>query len=331
MISTLDGAITLNGRSGPLGGPADHRIFQTLRSLADVILVGAGTVRTEGYGPARLDHDLSERRRERGQSVAPPIAVVTRSANLDWSSPFFTAADERPIVFTTADRDRTVRLPGEDVAHFVVAGEERVDVSLVLDYLHRSGLRSVLLEGGPGLNADVVHAGLLNELCLTVSPLIVAGTGPRILAGAELADPLGLELIHLLEEDGFFFYRFTVRQPRNRASAGHDAVPDRAQFFVVGRSRRVRPRPAADLADRCEPKFRSETRQRRWAFGLPVSEQFGSAGTKVFDYLVCGADLGEEPDALAGVDGGDRDVVVKDGGSHGSDRLAARGELLLAA
>jgi riboflavin biosynthesis pyrimidine reductase len=225
MISTLDGAISINGRSGLLGGRADHRIFQTLRSLADVILVGAGTVRTEGYGPVRLDDDLGEQRRERGQSVAPPIAVVTRSANLDWSSPFFTEADARPIVFTTADRDRGVRLPDEDVAHVVMAGDERVDVSLVLDYLHRSGLRSVLLEGGPGLNADVVHAGLLNELCLTVSPLILAGAGTRILAGAELANPLELELIHLLEEDGFFFYRFSVRQPQSSTRGAHDDRP----------------------------------------------------------------------------------------------------------
>ena len=225
MISTLDGAISINGRSGPLGGPADHRIFQTLRSLADVILVGAGTVRTEGYGPVRLDDDLGEQRRGRGQSVAPPIAVVTRSANLDWSSPFFTEADARPIIFTTADRDHGARLPGEDVAQVVVAGEERVDVGLVLDHLHRSGLKSVLLEGGPGLNADVVHAGLLSELCLTVSPLIVAGAGTRILAGAELANPLELELIHLLEGDGFFFYRFTVRQPRSNTRAGPEDQP----------------------------------------------------------------------------------------------------------
>jgi riboflavin biosynthesis pyrimidine reductase len=83
----------------------------------------------------------------------------------------------------------------------------------------------VLLEGGPGLNADVVHAGLLNELCLTVSPLIVAGSGTRILAGAELADPLELELRHLLEEDGFFFYRFTVRQPQSGTRAAHDDRP----------------------------------------------------------------------------------------------------------
>ena len=225
MISTLDGAITINGRSGLLGGPADHRMFQTLRSLADVILVGAGTVRTEGYGPARLDHDLGERRRDRGQSVAPPIAVVTRSANLDWSSPFFTEAEARPIVFTTAEHDRGVQLPSEDVAHFVVAGDDRVDVSFVVDYLHRSGLSSVLLEGGPGLNADVVHAGILNELCLTVSPCIVAGNGTRILAGAELAKPLGLEVIHLLEEDGFFFYRFTVRQTKSGTGAETDVRP----------------------------------------------------------------------------------------------------------
>ena len=103
MISTLDGAITLNGRSGMLGGPADRRVFQALRSLADVILVGAGTARAEAYGPVVLAPEVRELRERRGQAPVPPIALVTRSGNLDWSSPLFTKAEVRPIVFTTAD------------------------------------------------------------------------------------------------------------------------------------------------------------------------------------------------------------------------------------
>jgi riboflavin biosynthesis pyrimidine reductase len=212
MISTLDGAITVNGRSGTLGGPADHRLFQVLRSLADVILVGAGTARTEGYGPVRFSDELRQQREARGQPPVPPIAVVTRSGNLDWSSPFFTEAEARPMVFTTSDSDEGARHRGERVADFLVAGEERVDPALVLDHLHRVGYRSVLLEGGPGLNADVVHAGLLDELCLTLSPRLVAGAGPRLLAGAELPHPLDLDAVHLLEEDRLFFWRLAVRR-----------------------------------------------------------------------------------------------------------------------
>ena len=207
MISSLDGAIAVNGRSGKLGGPADRRLFQVLRSLVDVVLVGAGTARAEGYGPVRVSEKLRERRRQRGQSAVPPIAVVTRSANLDWSSPLFTEAEARPIIVTTSDCDKGEWSRGEKVADFVVAGESRVDPRLALDHLHRAGYRSVLLEGGPGLNADVVRAGLLDELCLTVSPRLVGGPGPRVLAGPELVSPLELDGLHLLEEDGFLFCR----------------------------------------------------------------------------------------------------------------------------
>lgn len=212
MISTLDGAIALNGRSGLLGGPADRRVFQVLRSVVDVILVGAGTMRTERYGPARLDEALRQRRRDRGQSDVAPIAVVTRSGNLDWSSAFFTDAEARPIVFTTSESDDGVRRRGNQVADVVVAGSDRVDPALALDHLHRAGFRTVLLEGGPGLNAQIVQAGLLDELCLTLSPRLVAGTGPRVLAGPELLQPLDLEPIHLLEEDGFLFSRLAIRR-----------------------------------------------------------------------------------------------------------------------
>ena len=210
MISTLDGAVAVGGRSGKLGGPADRRVFQTLRSLADVVVVGAGTARAEGYGPARLDEELRRRRRERGQGPVPPVAVVTRSANLDWASPFFTDAEARPIVFVTAEGALGARERGAAVADVVEAGEERVDPRQVVAHLHQAGHRSVLLEGGPGLNADFVAAQLVDELCLTLAPLLVAGAGPRVLAGPELVQPLQLAPVHLLEEDGFLFYRLAV-------------------------------------------------------------------------------------------------------------------------
>ena len=210
MISSLDGAITVNGRSGMLGGHADRAVFHILRSLSDVILVGAGTARAERYGPVRLADDLRQRREERGQSAVPPIAVVTRSGNLDWSSPFFTESEARPTVFTSSDCDEGALRRGREVADFVVAGDRRVDPLLVLDHFHRIGYHSVLLEGGPGLNADFVHLGLLDELCLTLSPRLVAGSGPRIVAGPELPRPSELRVVRLLEEDDFLFYRLAV-------------------------------------------------------------------------------------------------------------------------
>jgi riboflavin biosynthesis pyrimidine reductase len=212
MISSLDGAISVHGRSGMLGGPADRRLFQILRSWADVVMVGAGTARAEGYGPARLDEQLRQRRLERGQAPVPRIAVVTRSRNLDWSSPFFSEAEARPIVFTTSDGDSGASDRGATVAEILVAGESRVDPLQALGHLHQAGYRSVLLEGGPGLNAEVLQAGALDELCLTFSPRLVAGTGPRVFAGPELQSPLDAEMTQLLEEDGFLFFRLALRR-----------------------------------------------------------------------------------------------------------------------
>jgi riboflavin biosynthesis pyrimidine reductase len=211
MITSLDGAISVNGRPGTLGGPADRRVFQTLRSLTDVVLVGAGTMRSENYGPASFDDELRRQRLERGQTPVPPIAVVTASANLDWSSPFFTEAEERPIVLTSRNSEEGARERAAEVADVVVSDDDRVDPMAAVDYLYSRGHRTVLLEGGPRLNADVTDAMALDELCLTLSPRLVAGDGPRVLAGAELSTPLELRIVHLLEEDGFLFYRLAVR------------------------------------------------------------------------------------------------------------------------
>jgi riboflavin biosynthesis pyrimidine reductase len=213
MISTLDGAVAVAGRSGMLGGPADRRVFQVLRSHADVVVVGAGTARAEGYGPARLDAELRRRRVAQGRPPVPPIAVVTRSGNLDWSSPFFAEAEERPIVFATTEVLSSASGRGGEVADFVEAGTTRVEPGEVVAHLHRRGHRSVLLEGGPALNADFVEAGLLDELCLTLAPRLVAGSGARVLAGPELPLPLDLDPVGLLEEEGFLFLRLALRPP----------------------------------------------------------------------------------------------------------------------
>jgi riboflavin biosynthesis pyrimidine reductase len=212
MISTYDGAIAVNGRSGLLGGPGDRQVFATLRSRADVIVVGAGTVRAENYGPVRLSDDLRRSRGERGQAAVPPIAIVTRSGNLDWASALFSEAETRPLVITSGACNDAERERGEKVADFVLAGDDRVDPAMAFAELSSRGYASILLEGGPGLNADVVHAGLLDELCLTLSPRLVAGSGSRLFAGDELMPPVDVQVERLLEEDGFLFFRLRLAQ-----------------------------------------------------------------------------------------------------------------------
>ncbi|MFN2607631.1 MAG: pyrimidine reductase family protein [Acidimicrobiales bacterium] len=208
MVASVDGATEVGGRSGGLGGHADRHLFQVLRSLADVVLVGASTARTEHYGPARLTADLRESRRRRSVPPTPPLAVVTRSCELDWESPFFTQAKARPVVVTVDEAPAAQRARAAEVADVILAGRSTVDLALALDALGRQGVRSVTCEGGPVLNGGLVDAGRLDELDLTVSPVLAGGDAKRLLWGASLVDPGGLELRSVCEEDGFLFLRY---------------------------------------------------------------------------------------------------------------------------
>jgi riboflavin biosynthesis pyrimidine reductase len=208
MIASVDGAASVAGRSGALGGPPDKAVFATLRSLADVILVGAATMRTEGYGPARLDDSARARRRQQGLAPVPPIAVVTRACRLDWQSPFFTEAEQRPIILTAASAAPEDRARAAEVADVIVAGDDGVDLTGAVHALGERGHDNVLAEGGPGIAAQLATADLLDELCLTVSPLLVGGDAGRILDGTPLEPPQRLELHHVLEADGYLFLRY---------------------------------------------------------------------------------------------------------------------------
>ena len=165
-VTSLDGMVELGGRSSPLGGPADREAFMAMRAVADVILVGAGTVRQEKYGPVRLDATVQERRR----------AITTAAA-----------AEARTDLAA--------------VAELVVCGDQFVDLQLALDELSTRGLQRVLCEGGPTLFRTLVTAGLLDELCLTTSARLV-GPGHRGLLGDQpLTEPASLTLAGVLEGD----------------------------------------------------------------------------------------------------------------------------------
>jgi riboflavin biosynthesis pyrimidine reductase len=208
MIVSVDGGTSWNGVSGALGGPADKALFQVLRSLTDVVLVASGTMKAEHYGPAVLPQATRDARRQRKQTAVPPIAVVSRSCQFDWGSPFFTEATERPMVITVSGADAADRARAEQVADVIIAGEHDVDLTRAMHELGARGTRTVLAEGGPTLNGDLARARLLDELCVTLSPLLASGDAKRIIAGSTLDELERLRLRSVCAEDDYLFLRY---------------------------------------------------------------------------------------------------------------------------
>ncbi|MFE2276824.1 pyrimidine reductase family protein [Streptomyces sp. NPDC059454] len=210
MVSTLDGAAQHDGRSQPISCPADMRIFGTLRALADVVVVGAQTVRQEGYRPARARAEFAAAREAAGQGPAPVIAVVTAGLDLDFSLPLFTSPLVPTLLLTGAgaapDRVAAAERAG---ARVVTAGEgAAVDPARAVRALADLGHTRLLTEGGPRLLGQLVAAEVLDELCLTVSPMLTAGDAQRIAGGPSVTLPRRFALKSMLEEDGFLFTRY---------------------------------------------------------------------------------------------------------------------------
>jgi riboflavin biosynthesis pyrimidine reductase len=212
MIASADGATAVEGRAGGLGGPADTRVLSLLRNVADVVLVGAGTIRAEGYAPHRPSNTTRARREARGQRPTAAFAVPTASLDLDPSASLFTEAEpqSRTIVFCPAAVDPQRRARLEAVADVVTAGETTVDLGRVFDELWGRGARVVLCEGGPTLNGQLLVEDRIDELCLTISPRLVGGPALRVVSSPLApAGPVPLRLDRVLEaDDGFLFLRY---------------------------------------------------------------------------------------------------------------------------
>ena len=212
MVASVDGAATDGAKTEGLGGPADRRLLSLLRALADVVIVGAATVRVEGYGPVRPREWWGDLRK--GRTPAPPLAIISRSLDLDFEAPVFTEAITPTIVVTCAsapvDRVRAC----EKHAEVIITGGERADAGAALDALAERGLVRQLTEGGPRLLAEFAAAGRVDELCLTMSPQLTAGDAARVLNGPAMP-PMPLRLGHVLEEDDFVFLRYVrAENPR---------------------------------------------------------------------------------------------------------------------
>lgn len=217
MVMSLDGATAFHGVARPLSNPCDQNLLLTLRGYADVVLVGAGTVRAERYGPVRLTPaQRAERRDLHGITDVPPIAVVTRTGDLPAS--LFAEPGQRPLLVTTTEVAHTHPELRERV-DMLLAGDTEVDLAAAVQRLAARGFRRVLCEGGPRLLDELVAADLVDEMCLTLSPTLAAAIPTAHPAVQSLSAPARMKLRHAVVVDDYAYLRYS------RADADQD-VPE---------------------------------------------------------------------------------------------------------
>jgi riboflavin-specific deaminase-like protein len=226
MASTVDGRATIGGRSGPIGNRADHEFFHALRSAVDAVLVGAGTVRAEHYGRLVPAESARELRRSRGLAEEPLACIVSASLALPAQEiPLLTDPAARIAILTPSPA--SLAECAGDVRYVRAAHDGRLDLPAALGELRGAGVRTILCEGGPHLNAQLLAAGLVDELFLSLAPKLAggdaAGESLRIVSGDELRPPVELELLGVLESEGQLLLRYRARragEPRVEPAAG---------------------------------------------------------------------------------------------------------------
>lgn len=212
MLTTFDGAAAgADGHSRSISAPADRAVMSAVRRLADAVVVGAGTLRAEHYGPLRAREQDAAERAAHGLAPAVRLVVVSASLDLPWDWEVFTAADLPPLVLTTPDAGPARLAAARDHADVEVvpaarvAGRSGADPAALVVALHRRGLHRLVSEGGPSLLARLAVAGLVDETCITLAPRIVGGG--QVVTGDAAPDPSRFDLVHVIEDDGFLFTR----------------------------------------------------------------------------------------------------------------------------
>lgn len=207
-VTSTDGAVALDGYSAGLSGGADKRVFALLRDQCDALLVGAGTLRHEGYRELALPPERTARRVAAGLPAQPTLVIASSRLDLEPAHPAFAAAPVRPIVLTHENAPADRRKALGDVADVLICGRTEVDLPAALRALAERGLAQVLCEGGPHLLGSLTAAAAVDELCLTIAPLLAGPGAGRITAGPP-TPPARLTLAHAIEADGNLILRYT--------------------------------------------------------------------------------------------------------------------------
>ena len=207
MVSSVDGRATIAGRARALGSDADTLLLTELRALADAVLIGSGTLRAEGYGKLVGNPERVARRVAAGRAPTPPAVLLSRSLDLAWDAGLFAAEDQPVLVYTRADAPE----PPEVAAPLELVRLDDPTPAAALADLRARGIRALLCEGGPTLNRALLGAGLVDELFLTLSPLLAGDAEAlRIVEGEDLEAPVPLALGWVLHHDGELYLRYRV-------------------------------------------------------------------------------------------------------------------------
>lgn len=203
-IGSVDGGTAIEGKSTGLGDEDDKAVFHALRAVPDIILVGAGTVDAENYGPVELDEVRRERRLAAGLTEVPVLAIVSGRLSFDPEARVFSDSEHRPMVITGPEADPAKLALLGDAADVIILQD--VTPESILAHLGAVGV--VLCEGGPSLVGQFVAAGLVDELNLTIAPTMISGNSARIAHGPPADPPLDMRLERTLVGDRSLFLRY---------------------------------------------------------------------------------------------------------------------------
>ncbi len=207
MVTTADGRVTIGGRSGPIGNEADQDLFHALRTRVDAVMVGAGTLRAEKYGRLVRKPERREARERAGLQPDPLAVMVSGRLDLPDDLPILHEPDQEILVATFSDRE----LPGAAAIRYLRFNDGVVDIPRLLAILRGRGVRSVLCEGGPTLNAELLRAGGVDELFHCLAPKLAGEPDAPTMVTGVLHETVGMELISLMESDSHLFIRFRLQ------------------------------------------------------------------------------------------------------------------------
>jgi riboflavin biosynthesis pyrimidine reductase len=208
MITTADGRATLGGRTAAISSDTDRDMFHAIRTQVDAVMVGIATIAIEGYGPLARRPEVRRRRAELGLPEVPLACTATRSMELPVQAPLFQDPESRIVVLTNSDRE-PAPCPAEVIVERL-PGPELDLAAGVMALRERHGVRAMLHEGGPTLLAAVLEQRLVDELFLTISPMLVGGGEPSVVEGTAFVQPVDLDLLSALLHEGYLYLRYAV-------------------------------------------------------------------------------------------------------------------------